>query len=99
MSPSTILWIYIVFLLIGGVAGYAMARSKVSLISAAVFAVLLALCASNVLSQPAMVYVFLGLLLAVFGIRLAKTKKFMPSGLMVTATALTLVVYAVLANS
>jgi uncharacterized membrane protein (UPF0136 family) len=98
MSASTVLWIYIAFLLIGGVAGYAMARSKVSLISAAVFAALLALCASDVFFKREAAYVFLGVLLVVFGMRLAKTKKFMPSGLMVAVTALALVAYAFLAG-
>jgi len=60
---------------------------------------LLALCAADVVFKPEMAYVFLGLLLAVFGVRLAKTKKFMPSGMLAVVTAITLAVYAVLANS
>ena len=54
---STVLWIYIVLLLVGGLIGFFKAGSKVSLITSSVFAV-----------------------------RLAKTKKFMPSGLMLVVT-------------
>ena len=99
MSASTVLWVYAAFLLVGGVIGYAVAKSKVSLITSAVFAALLILCAADLVFKPAMAYVFLGLLLAVFCVRLAKTKKFMPSGMLAAVTAVTLVVYAVLANS
>jgi uncharacterized membrane protein (UPF0136 family) len=81
----TILWIYIVFLIVGGAIGFFKAGSKVSLVMAIGFALLLGLCNVSVLPFY-FAYVFLGLLLVVFGIRLGKTKKFMPSGLMLLAT-------------
>jgi len=40
---STVLWIYIVLLLIGGLIGFLKAKSKVSLITSAVFAAVLVL--------------------------------------------------------
>jgi len=45
MSPNTVLWIYIVLLLVGGMIGFFKAGSKVSLITSAVCAALLVLTA------------------------------------------------------
>jgi len=92
---STVLWIYIVLLLIGGLIGFFKARSKVSLISSSVFAALLALTVLPSVFQPpfarGLANVILVALLVVFAVRLAKTKKFMPSGLMLVLTMLALV--------
>lgn len=88
MTPSVILWIYLGLLVVGGFMGYLKAGSKVSLISALVSAVLLAV-AELWLSKPA-TEVILGLLVAMFLWRLIKTKKFMPSGLMLILTVVAL---------
>jgi uncharacterized membrane protein (UPF0136 family) len=89
-----VLWIYIVLLLVGGLIGFFKAKSKVSLISSSVFAALLVLTAVPGVFQPAfargLANVILAALLVVFAIRLAKTKKFMPSGLMLVLTILAL---------
>jgi uncharacterized membrane protein (UPF0136 family) len=88
--PNTVLWIYIVLLLVGGLIGFFKAKSKVSLITSAVFAAVLVLAVLPGIFQPAfarnLVNVILALLLVVFAVRLAKTKKFMPSGLMLVVT-------------
>ena len=55
------------------------------------FAALLVLAAKGIIFQYYMVFVLLAALLVVFGIRLAKTKKFMPSGMMLILTLLALV--------
>ncbi len=89
----TVLWIYIVLLLAGGVMGLVKAGSKISLITSSLFALLLALCAVGVIKPFYIAEILVGLLLVVFGIRFAKGRKFMPSGLMI---ALSLVVLAVL---
>jgi uncharacterized membrane protein (UPF0136 family) len=89
----TVLWIYIVLLLAGGVMGLVKAGSKISLITSAVFALLLALCATAVIRPFYFADILVGLLLVVFGIRFAKGRKFMPSGMML---GLSLVVLAVL---
>ena len=90
---NTVLWIYIVLLLVGGLIGFLKAGSKVSLISSSVFAAVLVLTQTGIF-EPAvarnLVNVLLAALLVVFAIRLAKTKKFMPSGLMLVLTILTL---------
>jgi len=90
---NTVLWIYIVLLLVGGLMGFLKAGSKVSLISSSVFAALLVLTQTRVFDPTLarnLVNVLLAALLVVFAIRLTKTKKFMPSGLMLVLTVLAL---------
>ncbi len=70
--------------------GFFKAKSKVSLITSVVFAALLSLCAVRVVFQPYVAEILLAVLLVVFGWRLAETKKFMPSGLMLILTLLAL---------
>src|SRR3954464_14106606 len=81
-NGTIILWVYIALLLVGGFMGFLKARSKASIIASVAFAIPLALCAMGVIKQPIVPDVLIGLLLVVFTMRLAKTKKFMPSGLM-----------------
>jgi uncharacterized membrane protein (UPF0136 family) len=94
MSQSTILWIYIVLLLIGGLIGFLKAGSKASLIASSVSAALLIIASIPSLFQPGarqiIIETILALLLVIFAVRLTKTKKFMPSGLMLVLTLATL---------
>jgi uncharacterized membrane protein (UPF0136 family) len=90
MSPNKILWIYIILLVIGGLIGFLKAKSKVSLIMSAAFAAALSLCAAGIVFQPYMADILLALLIVVFAVRIAKTKKFMPAGLMLVITILAL---------
>ena len=94
MHSHTVLWIYILLLLAGGLIGFLKAGSKVSLITAAVAAAALVLTAIPGLLGPAVARgladAIMALLLVVFAIRLAKTRKFMPSGLMLVITGLAL---------
>jgi uncharacterized membrane protein (UPF0136 family) len=88
---NTILWIYIVLLLMGGMIGFFKAKSHVSLIMSVGFAV--ALIITTVLAQPTareLADILMAALLVVFTIRLVKTKKFMPSGLMLVITVVAL---------
>ena len=93
-SANTVLWIYIVLLLVGGLIGFFKAKSKVSLITSAVFAGLLVLTAVPGIFERrfalGLTNVLMALLLVVFAVRLAKTKKFIPSGLMLVVTIATL---------
>src|SRR5713101_5178330 len=86
MSPNKVLWIYIILLVIGGLIGFLKGKSKVSLIMSAVFAALLSLCAADIVFKAYMADILLALLLVVFAMRLGKTKKFMPAGLMLVIT-------------
>lgn len=94
MNPHTVLWIYIVLLLVGGLIGFLKAGSKVSLITSAVAAALLILTAIPGLFGTGLARgladAIMAALLVVFAIRLGKTKKFMPSGLMFVITGLAL---------
>ena len=96
---NTVLWVYIALLLVGGLMGFIKAGSKVSLITSVLFAVLLALSAANVIPWAIGSDMLLGLLLVVFIARYAKTKKFMPSGLMLVVTLIALIVHLVLQHS
>jgi uncharacterized membrane protein (UPF0136 family) len=94
MNPHTVLWIYIVLLLVGGLIGFLKAGSKVSLITSAVAAAALILTAIPGLLgfglARGLADAIMAALLVVFAIRLGKTKKFMPSGLMFVVTGLAL---------
>jgi uncharacterized membrane protein (UPF0136 family) len=95
MSPNTILWIYIVLLMAGGLIGFLKAGSKVSLITSAAFAAALALTAIPGLLGASLARglatALMAALLVVFAVRFAKSRKFMPSGLMLVITLLALV--------
>jgi uncharacterized membrane protein (UPF0136 family) len=89
MNASTILWVYIVLLVLGGVMGYLKARSKVSLYTSVGFAAVLTLCAVRVI--PIQVADWLmAALIVVFAIRFAKTRRMIPAGLMIILTILAL---------
>lgn len=93
-TPNTVLWIYIVLLVIGGLIGFFKAKSKVSLIMSVAFAALLVLAAVpnflDVRFRSGLANVLMAALLVVFGMRLAKTKKFMPAGMMLIVTLVAL---------
>jgi len=92
--PDKVLWTYIILLLVGGLIGFFKAKSKVSLITSTVFAAILILAAIPGILVASLrenvINIVMALLLVVFAIRLAKTKKFMPSGLMLVVTVLAL---------
>lgn len=83
-------WAYIILLLAGGLFGFFKGRSKISLVTSVVFAVLLILTTFDSIFKPqfanGLANALLIALIVVFTIRLAKTKKFIPAGLMLVAT-------------
>jgi len=91
---TKVLWIYIILLLVGGLIGFFKGKSKVSLTTSVTFAVILVLTALPGVFQPTfarnLANIIMILLLIVFAVRLAKTKKFVPSGLMLAVTILAL---------
>ena len=87
----TVLWIYIVLLVMGGLVGYLKAGSKPSLIASVSFAAALTLCALNVIRPHVITDLLLTALLVLFGLRLSKTRKFVPAGLMLVLTLTVLV--------
>lgn len=100
MVPQLIiLWVYIALLVVGGLMGFLKAKSKASLIASLAFAVPLSLCAAGVV--PASVSnivanILLAVLAIFFGMRFAKTKAFMPGGLMTIASVVGLLLRLVL---
>src|ERR1700674_613850 len=90
MRPNKVLWIYIIVLVIGGLFGFLKGKSKVSLIMSVTFAAALSLCAAGIIFQPYVADILLAVLLVVFAMRLVKTKKFMPAGLMLVITIVAL---------
>jgi uncharacterized membrane protein (UPF0136 family) len=94
MNHSTILWIYIALLVVGGLIGFLKGKSKISLNMSIGFAAALAVCNIKVLEPDlarTIADVLMVLLLIVFGIRLTKTKKFMPAGMMLVVTLAALI--------
>lgn len=90
MTPGKVLWLYIVLLVMGGLIGYFKARSRVSLVTSCVAAAVLVLSALPGVFAPefrrGLADLVMAVLLVVFAVRLAKTKKFMPAGLMLAIT-------------
>jgi uncharacterized membrane protein (UPF0136 family) len=95
MTQPFILWIYIALLVVGGLIGFLKGKSKISLNMSVGFAAALAICnipgllGDNLAKNAA--NVLLILLLVVFGMRLAKTRKFMPAGMMLIVTLAALI--------
>lgn len=93
-------WGILLFALVigaGGIAGYLKGKSKVSLISGSVSAVLLAIAWFLARQMPdkglMMAAVIATGLVVVFGIRLVKTRKFMPAGTLTIASAIATMVF------
>ena len=90
MTPTIVLWIYIVLLVAGGLMGFLKAGSKMSLLMSCGFAAVLALANARVLKVNYLVDVTLAVLIVFFAMRFAKTKKMMPMGMMAILTVVTL---------
>jgi len=96
---TKVLWGYVVLLLVGGLVGFLKAGSKPSLITSSIAAVLLILTMLPGVFQPnfarGMANVVLIVLLLAFTVRLSKTRKFMPAGMLLAVTILALTLYNV----
>ncbi len=92
--------VYGILVVAGGIMGYAKAQSKPSLIAGGVFGLIVIVAALLMLKfNPAGRYLSLaasGLLLIFFSRRFNATKKFMPSGLMMALSLIT--VFTLLAS-
>jgi uncharacterized membrane protein (UPF0136 family) len=91
INSVTVLWVYIVLLLLGGLMGFLKAGSKMSLIMSAFFAAILILCNLFVITYEYAADGVLAFLLVFFTVRYFRSKKFMPNGLMSGLTLATLV--------
>ncbi|WP_179073876.1 TMEM14 family protein [Nostoc sp. C057] len=90
---------YGILAIAGGIIGYTQARSRVSLLSGSISGLLLILAAYFQLQGQTwgsiLAVLVTAVLVVVFAVRLAKTRKFMPAGLM---TILGMVALAVMVN-
>ena len=88
--------IYGIFSIVGGIIGYKSAGSKVSLISGTICGLLLLLAAylqfQGQILGLTLAVVITSILVVVFAIRLFKTRKFMPAGLMVALGVIALAI-------
>ncbi|HWF17633.1 MAG TPA: TMEM14 family protein [Verrucomicrobiae bacterium] len=90
-TPLVVLWVYIVLLFAGGLMGFLKAGSKMSLLMATAFAVVLILCATRVITEPRAPDYIMVFLFIFFAVRLTQSKKFMPNGLMSLITLVAIV--------
>ncbi|BDA66794.1 hypothetical protein RIVM261_055840 [Rivularia sp. IAM M-261] len=99
MNLATIItFTYGILSIVGGIIGYKQAGSKISLISGAISGLLLIIAGILQLQGQSYGFVFAGvitgILVIVFALRLQKTRKFMPAGLMTVLGVVTLLVIA-----
>jgi uncharacterized membrane protein (UPF0136 family) len=88
---NTVLWVYIALLIVGGLMGFIKGKSRISLVSSLIFAVVLALVALGTITSK---YVALGIvafLLVFFGARFMRSKKVMPAGMMTVVSLVVLI--------
>ena len=87
---------YGILSIVGGIIGYIQVKSKVSLISGTISGLILVISAFLQLQRQgfalALAAVITGMLVIVFAIRLQKTRKFMPAGLMTGLGIMTLII-------
>jgi uncharacterized membrane protein (UPF0136 family) len=91
---NIVFWCYVALLLIGGLIGFFSAGSKVSLITSAIAAAVLISTRIGILDHTFarnLANITMVVLLIVFAIRLAKTRKFIPPGLLLVLTAVVLI--------
>ena len=89
-TDQIILLIYCVLLELGGLMGFLKAGSKASLIASSAFVAVLLLFVFGVF-EIRYAWAVLFVLILFFGSRLSKSKKFMPNGMMLILTVLTIV--------
>ncbi len=71
--------------------GFLKAKSKMSLIMSLAFAIPLTLCALEIVQVRYLADILIGFLLVFFGMKLIKTKKFIPAGLMFNLSVVALI--------
>jgi uncharacterized membrane protein (UPF0136 family) len=96
-GTAIMVWMYGVLMAVGGVVGYVKVRSKASLLSGVGFGLMLLASGLGVwrgARQSLMAAaVIAALLVAIFAVRLVKTRRFMPAGALAILSVAALVVF------
>jgi uncharacterized membrane protein (UPF0136 family) len=91
------IWIYGVIIILGGIMGFVKVGSKASLISGVGMGLALLVCGYGVsrgsVDSLMVAVVIAALLLVIFAIRFAKTKRFMPGGLLAILSLLAVAIF------
>jgi uncharacterized membrane protein (UPF0136 family) len=88
---NTVLWVYIALLIVGGLMGFIKGKSKISLISSLIFAIVLALVALGTIQSKHVAIGLVAFLLVFFGARFLRSKKVMPAGMMSVVSLVVLI--------
>jgi uncharacterized membrane protein (UPF0136 family) len=88
---NTVLWVYIALLIVGGLMGFIKGKSRISLISSLIFAVVLALVALGTIPSHYVAIGIVAFLLVFFGARFMRSKKVMPAGMMSVVSLVVLI--------
>jgi uncharacterized membrane protein (UPF0136 family) len=92
---NNVIWAYVALLVVGGLMGFIKGKSKISLISSLIFAVILALVALGKITPAYIAEVVVGFLLLFFGARFIRSKKVMPAGMMTVVSLIALILLLV----
>jgi uncharacterized membrane protein (UPF0136 family) len=92
---NTVIWVYVALLIVGGLMGFIKSKSRISLVSSLIFAVLLALVALRTITPPYIAEIIVGFLFVFFGARFVRTKKVMPAGMMTVVSLIFLILLLV----
>jgi len=98
-TTAVIVWVYGAIMAVGGVIGYVKVRSKASLLSGVGFGLMLLASGYGVWHGSrrslAASAVIAALLVAIFAVRLVKTRRFMPAGVLAVLSLAALIVFGV----
>ena len=94
----TILWIYILLLIAGGLMGYIKAKSKASIIASSISALPLILVGLKILPSS-LANILLAVLMILFGTKYIRSGTFIPSGIMCILTLFTFLVWLILGDN
>jgi uncharacterized membrane protein (UPF0136 family) len=91
------IWVYAAIMMLGGVAGYVKVRSKASLIAGVGMGLGLLVSGFGVwngsYNSAVVAVVIAALLVVLFAIRYAKTRRFMPAGMLAVLSVVAVVVF------
>ncbi|MGZ4963203.1 MAG: TMEM14 family protein [Limisphaerales bacterium] len=88
---TTVIWIYVALLIVGGLMGFIKGKSRISLITSTIFAAILALVALGKITPAYIAEIVVAFVLVVFIARFIRTRKVMPAGMMMVVSIIVLI--------